>query len=160
LRLVVQRSSLDGVIPLKGMPRLAELVHELNGDASVQLEFGVDEFGRKTMAGRISAEVQMRCERCLGEVVVALESDVNVGLVRTENEAKELPEDLEPLVLVKDEPVSLSELVEDELILSLPIAPRHDSKVGCINLDEYKVEEPQEEKKNPFAALAALKEKH
>ncbi len=154
-------STVEREVSLGSMQRLAELVIKSTGDAAVSLHFGSDPLGFRVMQGEIVAPVTMKCERCLKPMPVEVVATVNVGLVKNSKQAKNLPGQYEPLLLESDEPVSLTELVEDELILSLPIAPRHELKERCIDLDEYTAEEgSQEEKKNPFAALAALKEKH
>ncbi|VAW85512.1 FIG01269488: protein, clustered with ribosomal protein L32p [hydrothermal vent metagenome] len=154
-------SMVERQVPLNGMQRLAGLVVEATGEAAVSLHFGADQLGLRVMQGTVAAPVVVRCERCLKLMTVDVVADVNVGLVKNNEQAENLPGQYEPLLLESDEPVSLTELVEDELILSLPIAPRHEMDAACVSLDDYTAEdEPQEEKKNPFAALAALKEKH
>ena len=159
--LAKKEMSVERSLPFDGMDRLSELVLAPQGEVAISLHFGIDPLRKRVMHGTVSADVVMRCERCLQDMQVKIIANVNVGLVKNHKQAKELPEEYEPLLLESDEPISLSELAEDELILSLPIAPRHESKDTCIDMDEYRAEdEPQEEKKNPFAALAALKEKH
>lgn len=154
-------SMVERQVSLSGMQRLAELVVEATGEATVSLHFGADELGLRVMQGTVAAPVVVRCERCLKLMVVDVAANVNVGLVKSSEQAENLPGQYEPLLLESDEPVSLTELVEDELILSLPIAPRHEMGAACVSLDDYAAEdEPQEERENPFAALAALKEKH
>ena len=159
--LAKQGMSVERKLAFDGMERLDDLVLGTQGEVDVSLHFGVDAMHYRVMRGNVTAQVMVRCERCLKSMQVEVVADVNVGLVKNHKQAKALPEEYEPLLLESDEPISLTGLVEDELILSLPIAPRHESKDTCINMDEYKAgEEAQEEKKNPFAALAALKEKH
>ncbi len=154
-------SMVERQVPLIGMQRLAELVIEAAGEATVSLHFGADQQGLRVMQGSIAAPVVMRCERCLKLMLVDVVADVNVGLVKNNEQVANLPGQYEPLLLESDEPVSLAGLVEDELILSLPIAPRHEMDAVCVSLDDYTADdEPQEERKNPFAALAALKKKH
>lgn len=154
-------ATVERSLPFDGMCRLNESVLGTQGEVEVSLRFGIDPLHYRFMQGTVTAHVMMRCERCLENMPVEVVANVNVGLVKNHKQAKELAEEYEPLLLESDEPISLSELVEEELILSLPIAPRHESKDTCIDMDEYGAEEePQEEKKNPFAALAALKEKH
>ena len=156
-----QGATVERKLSFDGMVRLAESVLGTQGEVEVSLHFGIDPLHYRFMQGTVTAHVMMRCERCLESMPVEVVASVNVGLVKSHKQAKELPEEYEPLLLERDEPISLAELVEEELILSLPIAPRHESKDTCIDMDQYKAEdEPQEEKRNPFAALAALKEKH
>ncbi len=161
LSLANKGAEIERQVPMDGMSRLNASVLATRGEAQVSLRFGVDSLGYRVMQGTVKAQVVMRCERCLSEMPVDVVANVSVGLVKNNKQAKELPGEYEPLLLESDEPIPLVELAEDELVLSLPIAPRHETKENCIDLDEYRAEdEPQEEKKNPFAVLAALKEKH
>lgn len=68
--------------------------------------------------------------------------------------AKELDDETEDDVLVLASRLDLAELIEDELILSLPLVPRHDRCSGPLPEDAT---EPAEPVPHPFAALAALK---
>lgn len=162
LRLARDGGHLQGHLPLQGMERLAELVEAVLGDAHIDFRFAIDESGFSTMAGTIQAEVRQICQRCMSLMTVTLNAEVGVGFVRSQEEAKDLPEYLDPMVLASADPISLTDLVEDELLLALPIAPRHGNDSECIDLGKYRADEPVkvEEKPNPFAVLAALKKKH
>ena len=84
-------------------------------------------------------------------------SDRKFRFVRSEEEAERLDEMSEVDVLVLSPKLDGLELLEDELILALPLVPRHEPV--CPNplplpVDELELEEPAP---NPFAALAALR---
>jgi uncharacterized protein len=74
-------------------------------------------------------------------------SDLRLGIVSSLDEADRLPDSLEPFLLSGDVRVSLDELVEDELLLSIPPVPQHS---GCVSL----AERPVDPSRSPFAALA------
>ncbi len=86
--------------------------------------------------------------------------EVRLGLVVSDEEARQLPEGMEPL-LVTESPMPLSEIVEDELILALPLIPMHspDACKGVEPLRRSRViaESDQERADNPFAVLESLK---
>ncbi len=154
-------STVERKVSLKGMQKLAEAVVDSQGEADVSLHFFRDSLSYRVIQGTISTDVTVVCERCMNPMLLNVVANVSVGLVKTSEQAKKLPEEYEPLLIETDDPIPLSGLVEDELILSLPIAPRHQSKESCIDMDKYTAkDDPQDEKKNPFAVLAALKEKH
>lgn len=100
-------------------------------------------------------QVSLECQRCLKPMAVALEIDRSFLFVHGEDAAAQLDADSEDDVLALTRSFDLRELVEDELLLALPIVPRH--KV-CPEPLPVRPNDPQaEERPNPFAALAALK---
>ena len=110
---------------------------------------------------RLSAEVAlpMTCQRCLGPVEVAVSFDREFRFVATEELAAIEDEESEEDVLVLSRNFNLAELVEDELLMALPVAPKHEVCPKPVKLsvaDADFVDEP-EEKPNPFAVLASLK---
>lgn len=149
---------LQGELALVQFQRLSKLV-EPSGNTSVfplRLDFFRQDDGRRVIKGHIKGRVSMICQRCLEPVEVNLSSDISLGLVTSDAEAELLPEELDPLIL--EESFQLSELLEDELLLALPIVPLHEhcdlpDNLGS-NLSESK-ELP--ERDNPFAVLASLK---
>lgn len=107
-----------------------------------------------------SAQVSLTCQRCLQPVQEALQLSHWFRFVRDENEAADLDADSEDDVLALPRALDLLELVEDELLLGLPLVPRHEV---CPQALPLSAEEPDfeaaAERPNPFAALAALKKK-
>ena len=71
--------------------------------------------------------LQMCCQRCLQPVAVPLDVDTQLRFVRDEALAEKLDEDSEEDVLALPATLDLQALVEDELILALPLVPRHES---------------------------------
>lgn len=103
-----------------------------------------------------STEVTLQCQRCLHPMQQALAVDRWFHFVGDEDEAARLDEDSEDDVLAASARFDLLELLEDELILALPIVPRHEQCPQPLpsGADELP---PEEEAPNPFAALAALR---
>lgn len=156
LRLAESGRELHGILELKRMHRLASYLQDTEGEVEVDLRFGVDEEGVRYVRGRLKTTVSLVCQRCLGELRQPLDAGVNLGIVTSEAFAQRLGEQYEPVV-VGTEPLSLAELVEDELILSLPIVPRHHDE-RCAGNDESDGEDKGEARReNPFAGLAVLK---
>ncbi|QCP50479.1 DUF177 domain-containing protein [Trinickia violacea] len=115
----------------------------------------------------------LECQRCLAPYEQAFDVDAIYRLVATEEEAEEFPlDDDEVDVIVGSRQFDLVDLIEEELLLSLPLVPKHDvcpqvheslvSGVGSAEDVEETGEEQGEAdgepgKPNPFAALEALK---
>ncbi len=152
---------LQGTIPLSGMKRLAGSLCHQNGEVEIALAFDVDAQGNRIVRGKLAARLALECQRCLTAVERAIETELSLAFVDTEAAGKRLPAAYEPYLL--DGPtVVLRELVEDELILALPIVAFHAEEACEVAVLQRAVEEdlplPVAEKRpNPFSALAGLK---
>jgi len=102
-----------------------------------------------------SAEVVLECQRCLKPMTEALRAERSFLFVSGEDAAAELDAKSEDDVLALTRALDARELVEDELLLALPIVPRHDVCPDPLPVVEDDL--PEAEKPNPFAKLAALK---
>lgn len=100
--------------------------------------------------------VPLECQRCLKPVEVPLAIERSFMFVHGEDAAAQLDADSEDDVLALTRALDLHELIEDELLLSLPIVPRHDACPVPLRVPDD-VDELLDEKPNPFAALASLK---
>jgi len=100
--------------------------------------------------------VTLQCQRCLQPMAEAVAIDRDFRFVHDEDEAARLDEESEDDVLVASRSFDLRELVEDELILALPLVPRHASCPQPLPMSAAD-EEVDDEAPNPFAALAALR---
>ena len=103
-----------------------------------------------------TTDVPLECQRCLKAVDVPIAIERSFLFVHGEDAAAQLDTDSEDDVLALTRALDLRELIEDELLLALPIVPRHQvcPMPLVAPVDE---EEVVEEKPNPFAALATLK---
>ena len=101
-----------------------------------------------------STQVALECQRCLKPVSVPLQVSRQFLFVAGEDAAAQLDADSEDDVLALTRALDLRELIEDELLLAMPIVPRHET---CPDPLVAAPGEPLEERANPFAALAALK---
>lgn len=148
----------QGEVALAEMPRLTEALQDSDGSVTVSLEFGTDAEGIRVMRGRIEADVSLLCQRCLDTMRQHIDNEFALGLVRSETEADALPSHYEPLLL-DGKPLFLRDVIEDEMLLALPIVPRHPVDECDARLESGEAETEQEGSKrdNPFASLAGLK---
>jgi uncharacterized protein len=104
---------------------------------------------------RASARLALECQRCLKPVTVAIELDRGVLFVHGDELAAQLDAETDDDVLAIPRTLDLRELVEDELLLAMPLVPRHEvcPEPLPVRIDD----EVQEDAPNPFAALASLK---
>jgi uncharacterized protein len=155
---------ITGTVTLADLPRLGPFLQETDGQAEFELVFSRDEGKRACISGFVKAELVLQCQRCLGPLRVEVDSVINLVAVEGVGEAEQLPESVEPL-LMEESRVRLADLVEDELLLSIPQIPRHTSgpcatdNVIKDSVSPEAAEDDQEKVENPFAELAALKTK-
>ena len=169
LRLDVAELAADGAEqegrwPLADLARLAEM--HLAGDApapevrwQVRGELLPVTGGAAEVWLHLAADVELDlcCQRCLGPVPEVVQIDKPLRFVADEAQAAALDAELEDDVLALERVLDLRELVEDELLLALPLVPRH---ATCPQPLPLPAEEPEaEQKANPFAALAQLKKR-
>lgn len=101
------------------------------------------------------------CQRCLADVELALEVDRSYRFVADEATAEAQDDASEEDVLALSREFNLTELIEDELLMALPLVPRHEvcpvpPKMAVADAD---FESDGGDKPNPFAVLGALKSK-
>lgn len=163
-------SSLEGQTPAAELTRLADMAAEetpAHGWPEVVWQAHGEQ--RSVRAGesqvwlrlQVTAQVSLTCQRCLKPMAVPLELEREYRFVRDEDQAASLDLDAEEDVLSLGGRFDLIELIEDELLLALPLVPRHDQCPEPLAQPkaepEFEVE--PEERPNPFAALAGLKGK-
>jgi uncharacterized protein len=107
----------------------------------------------------LAAKLPLTCQRCLGPVEQALAVDRWFRFVGTEALAEAQDDDAEEDLLVTSRQFNLAGLIEDELLMALPLVPRHEVCPPGLKMavadPNFDAQEP--EKANPFAALAKLR---
>lgn len=105
-----------------------------------------------------ATEVWRECQRCLQPVALPLALSQHLRFVRGEDEAARLDAESEEDVLALERVLDLRELVEDELLLALPLVPRHETcPQPLANPVQDEEADAPPERRNPFAALAQLR---
>ena len=145
--------------------RLLEEAGGQGADRAVQWEARgethADASGLAQVWLHLSAQVTLplTCQRCLGPADIALTVDRSFRFVASEEQAEAEDEEAEEDVLVLSRDFNLYELIEDELLIELPVVPRHEVCPTELKLaaQDADFEAAQAEKPNPFAALAGLK---
>lgn len=144
---------LEGRLPIRELVQLNDLVAKPDGTVSFSLLFGRNDRGNVVISGDLSGELTVICQRCLNPMPLQINSRIHVGVVDEPEQMAALPEDLEP-VITEDRKVALVRLIEEELLLALPLAPVHDLPdcPGSGLLDTHTAR-----KESPFAVLKDLK---
>jgi uncharacterized protein len=135
------------------MGRLVEMLTSRDGLSQLELCGSLDEQGRGHLSGRLRASVVMTCQRCLRDLTVSVDAKLHFVLLASDDEAAACEQDEEPLIMAPGDTLDLATLVEDEVILALPIVARHTQDAECILRDRcYGPKEVE----SPFAALSEL----
>ncbi|MGH8282655.1 MAG: YceD family protein [Gammaproteobacteria bacterium] len=151
---------LAGQVSLDAMPRLRDVLADSGGEAAVELQ-ALGEAGHKIVRGQARAALDLICQRCFGNMKFPVTVDFNLMWVRSEDDTARLPEAYEPLVSATGN-VKLIELVEDELLLALPMVALHAPSTNCSRnvpraAPRHKQKSTGAAPARPFAALKALK---
>lgn len=155
-RYAEQQLKLHGLIKLSEMHRLSTVILQADQKGVVDLQFGVDEQSITYIKGRVQVTLSLQCQRCLEPYQYDITSDFSLGVVKSINDVNALPDHYEP-VMAKEGVLVLSELIEDEIILNLPIIPKHEPEHCRVKLPLSGIDE--EQGKNPFHILESLKHK-
>lgn len=143
--------TVNGVLGLAELPRAAEML----GSARIEyrLRGYVGPRGKPMLRLKLTGVIGVQCQRCLGALDLEIDQEAVFELRPAESDISD--EDLQNDdldFLVYDREMSVVELVEDEIILGVPVAPKHGD---CAVAEKPSGEEGSA--KRPFDALASLK---
>ncbi|MEC4724871.1 23S rRNA accumulation protein YceD [Shewanella sp. D64] len=161
-RAAASQLSYEGAIPSKQLKRLNELSAGDCSDVVVSIECGEDIQGIVYLRGKAVTELTLNCQRCMTLYTTKVTVDFNFTPYGNGNEIDELPDAYDPIECNEIGEVRLHQLIEDELIIAMPLIPMH-SDESCSKGDQDivvgEIEPSQEERPNPFAVLEKLKSK-
>jgi uncharacterized protein len=140
----------QGVWPLRDFARLRDVLASAAGEVAYEISGVRDERGRPSLRLKVSGTLMLRCQRCLEPMAFEVRADETLVLAATLAEIHDEPADAHaPDRVVAGKEMALRELIEDELILAVPYAPRHESCTAGGAGDG-------EERTSPFAGLRGL----
>jgi len=153
---------LDCKINQNLMKRLAESTISIRADIDTQFSFDIDRQKLRIFHGKASVAVELICQRCNEPMIYQCETEFTYCPVHNEEQENNLPDVYEPIYYDENGEVNLHEIVEDELILTLPQIAKHaieDCHQREYELTFGEIEEEEVQRPNPFAALSQLKRK-
>ncbi|MFT5096817.1 MAG: hypothetical protein ACI9JO_000838 [Psychrobacter okhotskensis] len=155
----------EGEIAPATFERLSAILTTEHEQANIQLSINL--YRRSNvlhLSFKLVGDVWLTCQRCLQPVDINLTDDYDIALLDDESQVRLINEEQDYLLL--DEVVTeqsperllpLKKLIEDEILLKTPMAPKHDD---CeMTVEQFGEIPEEEENENPFAALASLKGK-
>lgn len=153
---------IEGTIPLVSLPRVVAATHQAPAEdesAQLQLAFAEDAQRRVCTTGRARARLVLQCQRCTALFVQPIDAAIAGVIVTDDDAAADVPRADEP-IMAEGAMLDVHALVEDELLLALPIAAR------CGNAEcrsRYEADnragdrQPPARNDSPFAVLQELK---
>lgn len=144
-------AAVAGVVPVAALPRLLDGLANSDGCLSCRIVGSRDAEGKSWLTLDVSGTLNLVCQRCLKGLAFPVDIRSHLLLVPDGQSwpDEELTEDGFDAITAEKE-MALMSLIEDEVLLALPIVPRHDSCETALPVVE--VQEP-----SPFAVLAKLK---
>jgi len=145
-----------GKIALSGLERLQDYLTDNSGEVQYAVTGALNRNAKPMLQIVVRGLISLCCQRCLGKYPHALDLQADLLLARDENELARLDEDESVDCILATANMDVLALIEDEIILSLPLSPRHGES-------ECSIDRPDSDtaKEKPiFAALAALKNLH
>lgn len=155
LKQVERNVSLEGVFPLARLERLSAVSCDTAGVLHANLRFG-STAGFHCLEGTVEANFKLICQRCMQPMEHKVSARFKFGLVLDEAAMQELPADFEPYLITGDEQ-SIIDLLEDELLLSLPIAAIHQEECSEFLQKHNEQKQAEKEASSPFAVLKGMK---
>ena len=156
-RLAGGEAEIDFDVPLAELPRLRARIAGIGGSVRGTARFG-RQSGFAVVDLSLAGRAILQCQRCMQAMELPIESTTHVALILAEADAAEVPEQLEP-VLAREGRISAGELVEEELLLALPIVPLHEQMRDCAvpaSAPLLAEEAPEHVTQRPFAGLDDL----
>ena len=147
-------------MPVAALRRLCGALAGNEGVVDYRLDFGRDELGTDYVDVHAQAPLTMICQRTLEPFVLPVTVDNRLGLIRRERDEAGLPPGCEPLLVAEDGRLHPADVIEDELLLALPLVPVNpDSSLpdAAIGRDAAGQGDAAEQENNPFAVLRELK---
>ena len=147
LALARNAAVLAGRLGMESLPRLAQ-----SGCTGSVLDFvlsgEINERGKPGLKLAVDGSVRLQCQRCLGSLDLPVHLGVQLEFASSEAAIMAADDDIERVVAGRE--MSVAALVEDEVLLALPMVPRHEQCSAAAGVGASA-------KPSVFQALAALK---
>jgi uncharacterized protein len=128
-----RQGKLVGELELARLPRLAGLLHSATGSVRASLQFRQRGVGRLTATLELATTVELVCQRCLEPFAQPIAERVELMLVEPGEAGASTPDGYEPIEL-RDGRLLPAQLIEDELIVAIPLVPKHARVEDCGSL--------------------------
>jgi uncharacterized protein len=153
----------SGSVEASALGRLDDVLFDQQGQVRYVLRGSRDARNRPLIEVELTGDLNLQCQRCLGklEYSLAVRNVLRVVLQGEEPDESDLEDPEAPDVIDANAQLPVTELIEDEVLLSLPLAPRHAEGVCESRLQANRDRDSDAVREtSAFAQLAALKRPH
>ena len=148
-----------GKVPVAEMPRLQDVLASSAGEIDYVVRGLHSRGGKPMLEVVLDGLCQLRCQRCLQGFSYPVKLVSHLILVPADELDESADDEDEIDSIPADTRLDVVALLEEELLLSLPFAPKHPEGTCRPAIEGYVAEEMDRTVKNPFAVLAELKKK-
>lgn len=136
-KMCAQLVEIKGTVPVATLERLRNILVDDSGSVLAQLRFYRDEKYRRIVEGRVSADIRVECQRCLGSMEISLQDDFLIALIENDEQASRLPAALEPFICGEGL-LDVKAMLTEQLLLCMPLVAHHekDDCTGPARLEE------------------------
>ena len=156
--LAKKNKTLSGKICQSKLKNFSQVIEKPENNVSYTLNFKMDETNRPVIFGNVSTRVALKCNRCLKLIEQPINADIMLYPVASESSYSNLPEGVDGILA--DKPLNFMDILEEELILALPLVARHiDGDANCtpgFDNNEPKESSVKASKVQPFAKNSDL----
>ena len=149
-----------GDILVHDLPRIMEIAPNSESNFHVTMTFSMSSLQFPMVKGTIEGEIVQLCQRCMSDATVAIHSEFQLILVSPDL-VEDASEEGHEIFEYSGQSITMATLIEDEVILSMPIVAKHAELKDCDTTVKQLMHEfdevPTDEKENPFAKLKDLK---
>ena len=145
---------LNGDFKVSELSRLSEIASNENDKVEVDLSFRLENGRIPCVEGIIKSSLVLDCQRCLDSLQIDLRVPFDIAFARNELAAESLDDKFEIYLIGDNEELEIKDLITDEILLSIPMAPSHDYDCG------YKTDKGnivKEVREHPFDVLKNIK---
>ena len=124
------RQTIHSTINVATLERACDLFDELNGNIEFTLRGEINPKNRAVLIIRICGKISTSCQNCLNIVEIPIDTTMEIQLFGNEDElAVALTDNDTCDGIVTNEHFNVLDFIEDEIIMILPIAPKHENCV-------------------------------
>ena len=159
-KVFLENEKVSGFVASEKLVNMRDILVGENARVKAMLNFLKDKTGRRIITGELTATIEVACQRCLEPLELLIEDDICLFLVEDDESAKSLDKNYEGWICSTHK-LCLAELIEEQLILALPLVSVHSDSSCSQNALKYSsrlgdADDPKRAQ-SPFEVLKSLK---
>ena len=152
---------LSEILETSMMPRLSQMINhdDQTGRILINALLKLNDQLNPSISGEIEAELTLTCQRCLGHIEWSEKIEYSINFING-SEAQEIRDNVD-YISINDEGITLLDILEDEVLTSIPMSIMHKNIELCENIDKLSMflrssDKKQVKKNKPFSDLSEI----